>query len=321
MAVYQKGSRGLDVTRLEIRLKELGLYNGALDDVFGPGLESAVRAFQQRRGLPVTGIVDDTTSGALYAEPSAMLAAVRKKPAAYRSLTLTAGFETSTDAPDCFCGVAGNFDGQGISFGVLQWNLGQGTLQPMRKQLLVQHPQVMQQAFGEGLTVIQQVLGKDKPAQLAWAGTIQVPGGRRLAEPWHSRFKALGRAAECHEVQVQGAKDRYAQGLQMCQTYGLWSERGASLMFDIVVQNGSIRDATRQQILADFQKIPAGASREEQEVARMRVIANRRAEAANPKFVEDVRKRKLTIADGVGIVHGLGYDLERQFHLRLAPMA
>lgn len=321
MAVYATGSRGLDVTRLEIRLKELGLYTGGLDDIFGSGLETAVRTFQQRRGLPATGVVDDGTWNGLFADPSPKLAAIKDRPAAYRALTLTAGFETSTDAPDCFCGVAGNFDGQGISFGVLQWNLGQGTLQPMLKQLLAQHPQVMQQAFKEGLPVLQQVLTRDRPAQLAWAASIQAPGGRRLAEPWHSRFKALGHAIECHEVQVQGARERYAQALQMCKTYGLWSERGAALMFDIVVQNGSIRDATRQQILTDFQRIPSSASREEQEVERMRIIANRRAEAANPRFIEDVRKRKLTIANGIGIVHGLGYDLERQFDLNLVPIA
>lgn len=51
----------------------------------------------------------------------------------------------------------------------------------------------------------------------------------------------------------------------------------------------------------------------------MRIVANRRAEAANPNFVDDVRSQKLTIVNGIGIVHGLGYDIERQYDLKLVP--
>jgi hypothetical protein len=47
-------------------------------------------------------------------------------------------------------------------------------------------------------------------------------------------------------------------------------------------------------------------------------VTNRRAEAANPKWVEDVRTRKLTIADGEGTVHGRVYDLQEQYGIGLA---
>ena len=50
----------------------------------------------------------------------------------------------------------------------------------------------------------------------------------------------------------------------------------------------------------------------------MRIVANRRAEAANPAWVEDVRARKLCIANGYGVVHGIPYDLEGQFGIGLA---
>jgi len=49
----------------------------------------------------------------------------------------------------------------------------------------------------------------------------------------------------------------------------------------------------------------------------MRIVANRRAEDANPKFVEDVRQRKLCITEGKGVVHGITYDLDAQFGLDL----
>jgi hypothetical protein len=37
----------------------------------------------------------------------------------------------------------------------------------------------------------------------------------------------------------------------------------------------------------------------------MSIVANRRAEAANPRWVDDVRVRKLCIARGEGAVHGI----------------
>ncbi|HEU0015499.1 MAG TPA: peptidoglycan-binding domain-containing protein [Longimicrobium sp.] len=318
MATLQRGSTGTDVTRTEIRLKELKLYDKGIDDSFGPGLEAAVKAFQQKNGLPATGIVDDATRAALFRDPSPSLAAMQGKPLAFRCLALTAGFETGTGVPDCFCGLAGSFDGQGVSFGVLQWNLGQGTLQPMLQRLNQQHPQTVKAAFGASYDAFCGVLSKGKTDQLAWANTIQ-DAGHRVQEPWKSAFRALGRTQECQDAQVAGAADRYATGLKMCEEYGLWSERAAALMFDIVVQNGSIKAETKQQILADFKAIPATASKEDQEVQRMRIVARRRAAAANPKFSADVLSRKLTCAEGVGVVHGAGYDLERQFGIRLVP--
>src|SRR5690606_34522925 len=135
--------------------------------------------------------------------------------------------------------------------------------------------------------------------QLAWARRLQTANRRTLTEPWRGRFKALGATSECQNVQIQGAKDRFATAGKMCADYGVWSERALTLMFDIVVQNGSIGSQTRQQIQADFRRLPSGLSREEIEVERLRIIANRRAEASRAEYVEDVRRRKLAIANGV----------------------
>ena len=50
---------------------------------------------------------------------------------------------------------------------------------------------------------------------------------------------------------------------------------------------------------------------------KLESIANRRAEAANPRWIDDVRRRKLCIARGGGVVHNITYDLEQQFGIRL----
>jgi hypothetical protein len=53
----------------------------------------------------------------------------------------------------------------------------------------------------------------------------------------------------------------------------------------------------------------------------MCIVANRRAAASDPRFVDDVRTRKLTIANGTGTVHGNDYDLGDMFGLTLNPFA
>ncbi len=88
-------------------------------------------------------------------------------------------------------------------------------------------------------------------------------------------------------------------------------------MFDIKVQNGSIRRLVKAQILSDMEVLSYDLSEEEIEVEKMRIVANRRSEASNPRWIEYVRKRKLCIANGEGVVHGINYNLKEQFGIRL----
>jgi hypothetical protein len=53
-----------------------------------------------------------------------------QQPLLKRCLALTGALETGKSAPECFSGLAGDFDGMGLSFGALQWNLYRKTLQP-----------------------------------------------------------------------------------------------------------------------------------------------------------------------------------------------
>ncbi len=67
MPILQRGSKGPDVLALQQRLKDLGFDPNGVDGNFGPGTETAVRAFQQAKGLGVDGKVGPNTSAALQA--------------------------------------------------------------------------------------------------------------------------------------------------------------------------------------------------------------------------------------------------------------
>jgi hypothetical protein len=321
MFALSLGSHGDEVRQLEQRLSSLGLYTGAIDGEFGGGVQSAVKAFQRSNSLEPDGVVGPDTWGALFpgsTTPDA--SSFASQPVAQRCLALTGTFETSTGAPECFCGLAGNFDGQGISFGVLQWNLGQGTLQPMLGDMIASHRDVAAVIFADALDAVVKMLASPRPRQLQWADSIQDPLRHTVFEPWKGQFRALGRTAEFQAIQGKYADSIRSKAASMCDSFGVWTERGLALMFDICVQNGSISRDTASKIQADFSRIalrdPASA-----EVARLQVIANRRAEAASAAFVEDVRRRKLTIANGEGTVHNIPYNLEQQFGIRLVPFA
>jgi hypothetical protein len=314
----QRGSSGSDVAKIQTRLAELGLYRGPVDSSFGGGTESAVKVFQRNNGLAQDGCVGNVTWSKLLPQgeapkPSTML----DQPVSLRCLALTSSFETGNMPPECFCGVTGDFDGQGISFGALQWNLGQGSLQPLLHEMFEKHEQVSRDIFHENFEVLKALRSSDKQEQLDFARSIQNLRNFKIDEPWRGMMKQLGRTSEFQGIQANHAAKILAKARAMCADYGLTTERGLALMFDICVQNGSISPVVQAQIHSDF---TAMSDRSDQ-VERMRIIAIRRSAAANARFVNDVRIRKMTIAEGRGTVHGIPYELEEQFGLRLVTAA
>jgi peptidoglycan hydrolase-like protein with peptidoglycan-binding domain len=59
--ILKLGSKEPEVRDLQEALKALGHDPGRIDGVFGPRTESAVKAFQQAREIPVDGIVGRVT--------------------------------------------------------------------------------------------------------------------------------------------------------------------------------------------------------------------------------------------------------------------
>jgi hypothetical protein len=315
MGVYKIGSKGDEVRRIQEKLKALGYYEGPIDGDFGHDTEAGVRAFQKAKKVTADGMVGSVTWKALFEEirePS-----ILNDSLDYKSLALTGCFETGRGLPECFAGLGGDFDGQGMSLGVLQSNFGQDTLQPLLKDMMRDHPEIVRDIFQKNYGLFEEVLNSDKQGLMEFVRSIQHPVRHYLYEPWKSMFRALCRMGEFQRIQVKYAGKLFKAAIGLCSEYDLWSERAVTLMFDIKVQNGSISDPVKTQILSEFENVPKDLSRGELEVQKMRIVANRRAEASNPRWVEDVRARKICCANGGGRVHGIPYDLEKQFGIRL----
>jgi hypothetical protein len=273
--------------------------------------------------------------GASVAEPTLEAGAVviegaltSSSPLAQRVLALTASFETGKGFPGCFGVATGDFDGMGLSYGALQWNLGMGTLQPLLSAMRANSEAAMRQALGaEAHRELCRMLDLgNKQQQVAWARGLQrtkrVNGRDQkiLDEEWREALAQLGVTPEMIALQTQSSQDRFRIALGWCRDWKLTTERAVALMFDISVQNGKLeKGKVREQIEADVGRLPSGGDPLEREVATMEIIASRRAALADERWRADVLRRKLTVARGEGVVHGKPYHLLRDFAIGLRP--
>jgi len=69
----QMGDRGSPVVRAQILLDRAHFSCGEIDGNFGTNLQNTVRAFQQARNLPITGVVDPVTWNALNSDNAPVL--------------------------------------------------------------------------------------------------------------------------------------------------------------------------------------------------------------------------------------------------------
>lgn len=243
-------------------------------------------------------------------------------PLARRVLALTASFETGQGFPDCFAGISGDFDQQGISYGALQWCIGQKSLQPLLAEVIRDHHELAKSIFtASQLRQLEDMLNKPLADQLAWARSIQISKlnskNRKvwiIQDDWKKALQNLGTTAEMINIQTNAAAIRYQKALQNCEDYQCKTERAVAFFFDINVQNGHVNvGGVKDKVLSDIQKLPFNLDATAKEIEVLRIIAHRRSEVCKQEWASDVLSRKLTIAEGKGTVHGKVYNIEDYF--------
>ena len=292
--VLARGCRGALVVAAQRKLLAEAHYNDVVDGIYGGVTEKAVRLFQSSAGMERSGRIDDETWASLMKEPVPSLWE--------RCLQLTAAFEGHN-----YGLLVGNFDGAGLTWGIIGFTLKHGELSEIVLEVFATNPQLVRGIFAENTNALVQVMRATKDEQLHWADTISTGSKKvRVAEPWASGFYEFGNQVEVQAIQIRRAHEMYfVPALETANALQLRTELGVSLCFDIHVQNGGIKASAMKAIGAGRPTLPPGDER-----ALRVLVANAVADNARPAYRGDVRARKLCIATSNGSVHGASFSLD-----------
>jgi hypothetical protein len=250
---------------------------------------------------------------------------------------ITGTFENSGDP---YIGVSGDFDGQGISCGVLQWNIGQNSLQPLVKAV--------------GKTEVVAAMPTLGPAM--WdACNGPIPAALRTVRGWQNgtalkavpkrELQALMGSATMRSEQNAAIRRAAQKAETLADKWA--SDRGTgrrtahelAWFFDIVTQNGSMKDLAFQDVTSF--KNAAGAGEADDLVCDwlagtdsrfagmvdchknatlwrnnadglaldLLVLAYLRSQKSTLQWRGDVLNRKGTLATKGGWVHKQNFDL------------
>jgi len=288
--LFRIGAIGEIIKRIQQALTDIGFDPNGVDGWYGKNTASAVRSFQESMSLPLTGSVDEDTWQQLMKCSVPLVSE--------RSLQVTASFEGHG-----FGLAMGNFDGALLTWGIIGFTMASGEVQSIVKAINRAHPQIIQDSFQSSTDELLKLMRSSSAFQKTWADQHTLDNGS-LMQPWREMFARLGAYPEVQAEQMKRVKSDYMQpAISTAKELKFSSELGLALCFDIHVQNGRIKEAAWEQIERE--------TRPNMPEADLRaVVANAVADNARQAYREDVRKRKMTLATGQGIVHGYAYALE-----------
>jgi hypothetical protein len=204
-----------------------------------------------------------------------------KKSVLNQAIKITSAYEGSG-----FGALTGNFDGQFMSYGFIQWCFGQGTLQPLFKRLFKEFPGVAARVLPEGGKSLRAALLNN--SEKDWA--LQRQEGNKFIDPWKTALKKLGETSEMQKIQMDAAKWYIDRAVNQMGQFGLYTDRSFCLLFDIAVQNGGSPYVTFTPEMSYFDKL--------------KNIVDATVIKSNIKWQGIVRDRKMAIVNSHGSVYG-----------------
>jgi hypothetical protein len=237
-----------------------------------------------------------------------------------------------------------NFDGQGLSMGLLNQTLGTGSLQPLLAEMRDRHLDVMKSIFqsahlqsllnmlaqwqNAGGVVASFQMRRPLPSLLdvvdpraifsaqmlsattssvAWA-VANLYNGTEFNPTWEDELTKLAQTPEYVSLQIGAAADYEQMSIQYMQDFGVQQLRSFLFMFDVVVQDGGFSGADISTYKAN-----ATANAKLSETARLNKILTMRLARVKSQFQTDVKSRKAAIINGSGTVHGAKRNLETEY--------
>ena len=291
---FSRGCKGMIAKRIQTDLQRQNFVVGDplkfADGDFGGNTVTALQNLQNARGLPASGAVELATWQQLTADALPSLFE--------RCLQVTAAFEGHG-----FGLAKGNFDGAGITWGVIGFTLSNREIQAILAAAEQQAPGTLERVMGPLAAQWQAITAKPLNQQIAWASTMSSGATQEgLPAVWLQAFARLGDEPLIKRIQMQRAYGRYfVPCAASARRLKLQSELGIMLAFDVHVQNGSFKPAAFALAAALPDNTPEALRRDQ--------LAQAVAQSARPQYQADVLSRKRTVASGQGRVHGAPYTL------------
>ena len=128
--------------------------------------------------------------------------------------------------------VQANLDGNGVSYGILQWTQKSGSLGRLLRQMAAADPAAFGRFFGASWARLLDVTGR---------GSLEsIDGAPLWSEPWASRFATAARWPAFQQVQARvAAESEYMTGaVEIARLLGVSTERAMVLLYNRTVQQG-----------------------------------------------------------------------------------
>ncbi|NMX84946.1 hypothetical protein HBO11_05215 [Pseudomonas sp. WS 5010] len=218
--------------------------------------------------------------------------------------------------------LADDFDKQGTSFGLIQWNFGQGTLGPVLLKMLRKDGAKFADCFPDGTnyeTLKTAIVNSDKEAQLSWVRNIL----RTNKAGWKQLFLSLGDVPDFQEVQLRAAAEYHSNVLGCIKEMRRLSPvimtsvdvMSYVALYDLCVQQGGFDKGDTLSNIGVRVKAENPGTQEE----LLRICVQERAKSASSRWKADAMSRRMGIIEGYPYLASVGeYSTRRDnknFHL------
>jgi hypothetical protein len=245
-------------------------------------------------------------------------------------LQVSGSFENGDPAYDA---ITGNFDGMGMSVGILQWNAGTGSLVTLIQKMIGYSSTETVNAFfsnGEDVAGIAQMTSETAKQFVL---TSFLPDGMHLSPQALQDWQGLLISDPSIQAQIDLATNGVlAKALNLANRYSSYANlRDTSFFFDVVTQSGGMSNSrgsvppladpsgsTYQQAIQTAQQKSAktaeywGTVCSQDAQARLLLhYAYQRALLSKPEYMWDALSRRGAIACRGGVVHGRMFDFTK----------
>lgn len=259
----------------------------------------------------VTPLVTDSAArelGFTRAQVDRALAQVTSDPLTWKAVLLTAEIEAGGRDP---FGIAlGNPGAGDIEFGIGFWSLRGETLQPVLKRMREADVEHFDRIMGDDRQAVIQWLDMSRDDASAFVRQRMLDRSVfRVAEPWKSRFRALGAETAFQRVQMREMERLWVNRTRrVLPQLDLRSERAFAFVYDAMIQQG-LSALTSLRVNAAFDGFEREIGRKPDEQEKLLLLANVASERTPVQLRNIVRERRLAFALGEGRVYGRRVNL------------